>query len=68
MGVATPEISHDMFVEAFSDFDELDFNDCTPFPVATPTASGDFVGLIRFNLGTMAAGASKIVKIYYRKY
>ena len=35
--------------------------------VATPTAAGDFVGRITYNLGTVNNGAQKILKVLYKR-
>jgi hypothetical protein len=41
-------------------------NVCNAPSVTTPTAAGDWIGRISFNFGTVAAGASKTVKLRYR--
>jgi hypothetical protein len=35
--------------------------------VATPTATGDFVGRVTYNLGTVNNGAQKILKVLYKR-
>jgi hypothetical protein len=66
LGVLTPEISHDTFVRTSNAFSLTDFARCDAPP--TPVPDTDRVGIIRFNLGTIAAGASRTVKLMYRRF
>jgi hypothetical protein len=40
---------------------------CTPVSQASPTAPGDYVGRLTYSFGTLAAGASRIVKVQYKR-
>jgi hypothetical protein len=69
MTVLTPEVTHATRVMPYSDFDPYRVQDCSlysPHPVANPSPQGDYVGTILFNLGDLAAGQAKTVKIVYR--
>jgi hypothetical protein len=84
MGVLSAEVPHETAVSSYARFNTgdplpgavehddcfADFVEACPAcpPPSTPTSPGDYVGYIRFNLGSLAAGASKTVKIYYRKW
>ena len=58
-----------MKVTTFTVLDTIEFDSCIPFQVTeTPTPLGDYVAYIGFHLGNLAAGASKTVKIYYRRF
>jgi len=41
---------------------------CTAIGQPTPTAPGDFVGRVTYNLGTINPGSSKTVKMVYRRF
>jgi hypothetical protein len=70
VGVLTPEISHTVRIVSFTDFsNSQEYKYCSPAaPYPSPTSLGDWLGFVRFNLGTMAAGTSKTVKLFYRRF
>jgi hypothetical protein len=69
VGVLTPEISHVTQIVSYSDFSTAEYKYCAPTaPYASPTTDGDWVAFVRFDLGTMAAGASRTVKLFYRRF
>lgn len=69
VGMLTPEIPHAVKVTTYTVFDSTGFDSCVPFPATeTPTSQGDYVAYISFDLGNLAVGAAKTVKIYYRRF
>ena len=64
-------VSHTTAAETFSDFNPAGAvqtgRTCTPIPRSVPTVPSDSVGRVTYNIGTMAAAASKTVKVLYRR-
>jgi hypothetical protein len=67
-------VAHSTVVESFADFGPANAGGaqtaktCTPIAQSVPTAPGNFVGRATYTLGTLAAGASKTVKLLYRRF
>jgi hypothetical protein len=59
--------SHTTAVEAAADFANTR-STCIPVAASVPTAAGDFTGRVTVNLGTLSAGASKTIKVLYRRF
>ncbi|HEX8653118.1 MAG TPA: hypothetical protein VF708_20035 [Pyrinomonadaceae bacterium] len=63
--------SHTVAVEKRSDWYPLTTPGtaatCSPLPQASPTAPGNYVGRLTYNLGTINTGVTKIVKLVYRR-
>lgn len=60
--------SRSMAVESYGNFSMASFGNCSPFAENVPTAPGDYVGRLTYNLSTLAAGVSKTVKVIYRRF
>lgn len=58
--------AHSTAVESFFNFSNTR-STCTPVAASVPTAAGDFVGRVTYSIGTLSAGASKTVKVLYRR-
>jgi hypothetical protein len=59
--------SHILRVESSSLW-QSEINDCTVSGQSTPAGPGDLVGQVTYQLGNLAAGASKTVKVVYRHF
>jgi choice-of-anchor C domain-containing protein len=66
---ATPHLTA---VEAYEDWTPLPAGGtargCDPLAQTTPTLPGNFVGRLTYDLGILAAGKSKAVKVVYRRF
>ena len=58
--------SHSAAVETYADWSATK-STCTPVAASVPTSPGDYTGRLTYNLGTLNAGASRIVKFIYRR-
>ena len=62
----TPGLSHTATVETFANWTATK-STCTPVATSVPTAPGDYVGRLTYNVGTLNAGVSRTVKYIYRR-
>lgn len=59
---------HTMRVETPALWQQEGVSDCTVSGQPTPTGASDLVGRVTYQLGNLAAGASKTVKVLYRHF
>jgi hypothetical protein len=73
LSALTLAVSHTQAVENWSDWNPSTglpstAKTCTPIVRSVPTALGDYIGRLTYNLGSLAAGQSRTVKVVYRRF
>jgi hypothetical protein len=64
----SPSVTHVMMVEPYQSWFDYGHEDCGFVSTTTPTGPGNFVGRLRYAMGSFNPGQSKTVSVLYRRF